>query len=248
MAINSVTNSMTQGLVAHWPLDDGVGTTARNLASKVNGTLTSGPVWTPGRFAVHPVFNGTSSYIEAADTGLPTGSSPRTISFWLRPDSSAVKSVLGYGSTGFGNMMDFLVYSGAINIHWSGNSATEMSGLTYSIGVWNHYAYTYNGSVLTGYLNGVPKNSVSATLNTVSSGSIFIGSGVFPTYKFAACSLADVKVFNRALTANEIAALFANSVYPRIWSKRLAAFLGGSTSLPDGPASTNLFRMAKWRV
>ena len=40
---------LTDGLVAHWKLDDATGTIAEDSAGSNDGTLVNGPIWTAGQ-------------------------------------------------------------------------------------------------------------------------------------------------------------------------------------------------------
>ena len=53
--------SVSGDLVAHWPLDEGSGTTAYDSAGSNDGTLMQGPVWVAGRMGGGLQLNGTST-------------------------------------------------------------------------------------------------------------------------------------------------------------------------------------------
>jgi hypothetical protein len=77
---------------------------------------------------------------------------------------------------------------------------------TLSTGVWYNITFTYNGSATRLYLNGVLNNSVAATVGAIaaSSANFIVGA----TYTVGSDpfngNLANVKLYNRALSASEI--------------------------------------------
>ena len=79
--------------------------------------------------------------------------------------------------------------------------------ITLTIGTWYHIAYTYNGSTVTGYLNGVSIGTASSSGNGSSSAGytngFFIGSA-FDSSNFLTGSADEVSIWQRALSADEV--------------------------------------------
>jgi hypothetical protein len=78
------------------------------------------------------------------------------------------------------------------------------------VGVWQHAVLTYDGARLVAYLNGVQQWSVVDTrvLSTVGQ-SVAIGNGGGVSSFSGAID--DVRLYNRALSATEVAQLYAQS-------------------------------------
>ena len=72
-------------------------------------------------------------------------------------------------------------------------------------GVWKHYAITWDGTNLLVYVNGVEKymGTVNAALQTTLTDFTIGARPIDPSYTLYA-AIAEVAVFNRALTQNEI--------------------------------------------
>ncbi|MHC4694214.1 MAG: hypothetical protein ACYS67_15840, partial [Planctomycetota bacterium] len=75
-------------LVAHWPLDEGSGTTAYDSAGGNDGTLMSGPVWVSGRMGGGLQFNGSSSYVDCGNHTSLNITSAITLALWVNTNDS----------------------------------------------------------------------------------------------------------------------------------------------------------------
>lgn len=145
---------------------------------------------------------------------------PRTIEAWVKPNSNS-----GYGlpilTGGVGGGGDFFGIAGTDGTaavgqyelyvdHW--NTTAYDSNLAVTPGEWNHVAMTYNGSSVTFYVNGVAGNTVNGSLYDYSIGTFDIGANRIggTTTKPAMNGLLDeVSFYDRALTAEEIASIYA---------------------------------------
>jgi hypothetical protein len=98
----------------------------------------------------------------------------------------------------------------------NGNKTQVLGSNQVPLNVWSHLVITYNGSVITGYVNGQQISSISAS-GTIRNNNVltctFIGnepegcsiqSGAFPFPGL----IDEVRVYNRALTDAEIKALY----------------------------------------
>jgi hypothetical protein len=157
-------------------------------------------------------FNGIDSYIDfgSSDLGL-TGGSEMTISVWVRPDTPTT-----WHSTVLASHAFYRPY--AIKTRGLGSSVTAQYILTTSsggsyinadsggiiVGSWYHIACTYDGTTASIYVDGELQNSVSTsgTLSTATQ-SIFAGANPYPNH-FYNGAIDNIKIWNRALSANEI--------------------------------------------
>jgi len=94
----------------------------------------------------------------------------------------------------------------------SGNTVVDRR-LSSSVisGTWYHLAATFDGTAVTGYLDGVEQLSVVAPTTTIRSSSIKIGTSGYSVNNFFNGTVDEVLVYNRALNASEIAALASSS-------------------------------------
>jgi hypothetical protein len=83
LALTSAANAGWPGLVAHWRLDEGTGTTAGDASGNGNnGTLQGGAKWTAGKLDGGVYLDGVDDYIEVPNVITETGS----LAFWFKPD------------------------------------------------------------------------------------------------------------------------------------------------------------------
>ncbi len=179
-------NELTSGngLIARWGLNEGTGTVASNsIGGRPNGTLTNGPLWACGKFAVNCGlwFDGTNDYVTFG-TAAGLGAQTFTIETWFlrtgtgvavstgtngvtavplvtkgspEADGSNVDEnyILGIRSSDNVLAGDFEIYQ-ACNGRPAGDN-NPIVGVTPIVnGVWYHAAFTYDGTALRLYLNG----------------------------------------------------------------------------------------------
>jgi len=90
-------------LVAHWKLDESSGTVAVDSTSNGhNGTLNGDPMWRPsgGKIGGALEFDGAGDYVEVEGYKGISGSSPRTVTAWVRTESNgSTLSIVRWGAT-----------------------------------------------------------------------------------------------------------------------------------------------------
>jgi hypothetical protein len=83
LVFNSMANAQVEGLVAHWRLDEGAGTSAGDASGNGNtGTLVGGAQWMTGKLEGAVYLDGVDDYIEVPNFLTETG----TLAFWFKPD------------------------------------------------------------------------------------------------------------------------------------------------------------------
>lgn len=254
-ALNNLT--INNGLVGYWNFDDGNGTKARDNSGNGNiGTLTnmaSGSAWTGSitsrmRFfnPTSLLFDGSDDYVQATQTGLPTGVSERSISGWIKmtSDTATVKVPFAYGNCSAGGdaFGVFLNASEVLNF-WGCGSGDFSTSASVSVNTWHHITATYDRANVRVFLDGVQVGSTTAkTLNTGTVG-MFIGNdGTLDPASYAFLGLVDdLRVYNRALSSSEVAALYAGSKSTGSGTYTLGTNLdvNGNFSLISGTLDTN---------
>lgn len=160
-------------------------------------------------------FNGVNGYVLSNNSLGITGASPRTISFWAQVNgvnSSTLATFVGYGAASQDNWFYALIFLG--NYYLSGFNNDWNTGVPATTG-WHHHVITYDGSIRRWYVDGRELGSGNAaTLNTldrpVSMGRR--GDGFNDLYLNG--SLDDVRIYSRALTADEVSAIYVNNSSP----------------------------------
>jgi hypothetical protein len=181
-------------------------------------------------------FDGASAYAQVANpVGLPVGSQPRTVTLWFKTSrnlSSDTESALfQYGSDANGLMFGLITSLNVPDKLYFFGYNYDMAGATsLASGTWYHAAATYDGNIVTLYVNGQPAGSASLPLNTVLN-----GNGLTIGYRPGGAKwqgqIDEVMLFNRALTADEVAAIYnagTNGVIHPVTRPSLSLILTGN--------------------
>jgi hypothetical protein len=231
---------LTNGLVAYYPFNGN----ANDASGKgVNGVPIGAPTLTADRFGVPDRayhFNGGTDSIYVPQVAVSTESNAiNTVSFWMKWDGSfyAPSDPAGFAFA-WGNSSGLVHYGGAINprpsppvMGLTGNRSAAIFGTYFvsnAIMDWIHVVAEFNnGDVKTGrvFTNGVAVDALfyesgfptGATMQTAATTNAFIsGYSVYPDrYRFVG-SIDDVRIYNRALSSNEVAQLYAIESGPRV--------------------------------
>jgi hypothetical protein len=202
------------------------GTNWSDLSGNGNtGTLTNGPTYSSANSG-GIVFDGVNDYISLSPTTVPLGNAARSVSMWtyLNSAGSGTRQLL-YGSGVHGtnfSAFDFEAngYENGVStkygIHWWGNGKTFSGSSTTLYNQWVHLTCTHNGGNLGPatvlYINGSlvgDLSAISQTFSTTGATTQVMGfrpqtGGDLPVNG----RIANVQVYNRALTASEVAQNF----------------------------------------
>jgi len=238
------------GLVGRWRMDEGSGTfVADDSPNGLHGTAVGGPTWVPGTQGPWALSftNGTSQYVSVPNAAPLNFTSAITLAAWIRPTQTATASILNKAtftpSTVFGYELD-LSTTGVPFVRLFNDTQAPGGGrlnatISYPTNgtTWMHVAATYDGATIKMYINGVldvTRASTSPiTTNTlpfvIGAPSDGLASRVFPG------AIDDARLYNRALTDSEIAALANLTPTHTITA---SAGTGGSIS-PSGAVVVN---------
>ncbi|WP_307204969.1 LamG-like jellyroll fold domain-containing protein [Paenibacillus harenae] len=212
---NSTEASATLPIV-QLKFDETNGTTAADATgSSWNGTLVGGPLWVAGKSGNAVDLDGTNDYV-ALPAGVVSSADNATIAAWVYLDAvSNWMRIFDFGSGTSTNM--FLTPKNAANgkirfvIKNNGSSEQIIDGTSaLAAGGWHHVAVTLNGATGTLYVDGVNVGSNSAmTLKPSNMGSTtqnWIGRSQYSD-PYLNGRVDDFRIYNKALTAGEIAVL-----------------------------------------
>ena len=201
-------NGLVRDLIGWWKFDEASGNIAYDSSGyNHHGNLFGGPVYVPGKINSALSFDGTDDYVQLPNLG---SFSSFTIEGWLKATGDSLIGSIGYNTfiDGPGSGYRRLLYStggkmlaqmGAGN-HWSTNIVPR--------GQWNHIVYVYNSqtNIAKWYINGNPD---SEFLGAISFGQpIKIGASYNLTGYMFNGLIDEVRIYNRALSAEEVLALF----------------------------------------
>ena len=216
------------GLVGYWSMNEGTGTVAGDGSGNGNqGVLTGGPTWVDGKRGKALNFDGVNDYVNAgSDASLDKiGLGARTVTAWINARS------LGEGN--FGRIIDknqggavgWLLYlcnsDSCVNGFRFNQTTTGTNNDIYdarnvlTFNKWIHVAFTYSGTVGTPAIFYIDGKSVTVSTRTTGDGSLDDDSanvatigGSTPTDRTFDGLIDEVRVYNRALSATEIQALY----------------------------------------
>jgi len=191
------------------------GTTAYDRSGMGNnGTLTGGAKVVLGKNGQGVQFDGVDDYIDTVPASDLAESATFTVSFWVKAVSTAPNKMAIAIRNAQSNGTLFAIYPADNNggrgarVYWNSTSIITESGVERS-GSWHHYLFvsrsTTNHEL---YVDGqsVGTSATSKSLpNPLSN--ITIGAW-YPTSQHFNGSLDEVRIYNRALSANEVTQLY----------------------------------------
>jgi len=249
-------NPLSRGLVCHLPFNEGSGGIVNDLSGNGNtGTLVGAAHFGPGKFGSCLDFGGDGDYVDCGDdSSLDMGSGDLSVSAWFKTITTSNDVIIGKGMSGTDSKRYVLVvlgdspYNGKVQIYLDDNSnpgSLISSADTYNDGNWHYVVGVRDGSNLRLYIDGTAETPVDiSSLGDIdSAGDCDIGTiydNALPGYaNYFNGSMDNVMIFDRALTASEIAQLYRE---PFCMFKDPAeiALLGGYQEAP--PAGIPILR------
>ena len=204
------------GLVGYWSMNEGSGSYAGDSSGNRNTGVfpggTANPTWVDGKRGKALNFDGSNDYVAItnANSTLKLTSSDGTFSAWVKPNTiSGFDGIIG---NNFGSGWWFILNAGKIAFWAATDAAVYDSNTVVPNGQWTHILVTYNNASKTAtfYKNGVFDGS-QVTANTIGNGgtTFYIGNDGRDGAGYPFDGLIDeVRIYNRALTAAEIQALY----------------------------------------
>jgi glucose/arabinose dehydrogenase/chitodextrinase len=198
----------SSGLVAAWGMNEGTGTAVSDLSGNANTGTASGATWTTGRYGQALAFDGVDDVVVVPDSSSLDLSTGMTLEAWVYPTTTLVswkailqKQVDAYflnGNTSNNRPGVGGTFSGACCTLIEGQGALPLNQ-------WTHVAGTYDGAQLRLYVNGVQVASQARTGSLeVNAFPLRIGGNTYST-EFFPGRIDEVRIYNRALSAAEIA-------------------------------------------
>jgi hypothetical protein len=206
---------LAQGLVGWWNFDGKTISGTRVFEASGNdsyGTMTSGPRLVNGKLGQGMEFDGSNDYVEIGDPSSVKITGDITISAWVYHNSA--QTTEGRIVSKWDPSMQYVMtindddtltcttYDGTIDIAISTAAVTNNT--------WVHLSCVKNGSTITAHINGVAYGTVQGGPTTQSTSPLKIGAGrdtgsVLLPFQG---QIDDVRVYNRALSADEIKRLY----------------------------------------
>lgn len=235
------------GLAGYWPFNEIAGLTARDKSGYgADGTLTNmaaeDHVSGQMLFGNALDFDGTDDYVTIPDASQLDITAAITLSAWVKPSSNpAWAVVISKGTSTSWNSNNYVLglQGGRVDFRWNGKGTVLVdAGDALTVGVWQHIlavAEAGTTDALKVYINGVLKKQGNRSGDpTTNSQALRIGSDN-GTDNFAG-QIDEVRIYNRAVAAEEIAALA--SVIPFSLLKSVTVDPSGAGPTPSVVAGT----------
>ncbi|KKN70111.1 hypothetical protein LCGC14_0434360 [marine sediment metagenome] len=210
-----------KGLVGLWLMNEGSGNIVQDLSRNGNiGTLSAGTNFDVGKFGSALSFGGAASgdYVSIG-AGSSLGMNNLTIIAWVKPtDATGLEGIITRGINSTTSIIYYLgLSSNDLNliVSNSGSSQNVSVSLNKIVGnVWQQVVATVDDLSFIGYVNGIKDLTVGRTVGPLGDG-ITATTGLIGELGTADRrpfnGLIDhVMIYNRALSASEIAQLYRN--------------------------------------
>ncbi|MHC4367240.1 MAG: LamG-like jellyroll fold domain-containing protein [Planctomycetota bacterium] len=206
----------TGSLIGWWKLDDGSGDVAADAgAGGLDGTLLGDPAWTDGIAGKALQFDGDGDYVDLSNHPDFDITGRITVSAWIKVDAfdKPYQTIISKGDTSWRlqrsagtDTLEFGCMGVPVpnNPVWGGiYGKTNVND-----GQWHHALGTYDGSTISLYVDGDLDVSVEAPGSIKTNDKpVYIGENSEKPGRFWNGLIDDVRVYNYALSADEIATL-----------------------------------------
>ena len=215
---NTVPPPPTDHLALAYAFDETGGTTTADASGNGNTGTLHGATFATGRNGNALAFDGTGDYAEAPNSqSLDIGGAGLTITFWalINSTSTGVDYVM-VGKPWYATAMIPPYYQYGVEYSNGSNKTVDFffgdpSGSLHgpfrmrsTPGVWTHVAYSYDGSLVRGYLDGVEMLS-TPDMSSIEQRHNSLRLGVDGAYQqFFNGMLDDLRIYGRALTQSEV--------------------------------------------
>lgn len=204
---------VTSGLQADYDVSSYTsGTSLVDIKNGINTTLTNSPTYTStsGKYLT---FNGSNQYGITNNLASKVTGNTVTLMAWVYPTGNGViVTELGQGTPSSGWHDSQIEITGGNTLRvgiWNSNSVTLNTSIT--LNTWHLVGFTYDGTTLTGYKDGVSFGSVvtARTAPQQNGNGLYYGVGLSETTNlgsgaYGAFRLGDFQVFDRGITADEV--------------------------------------------
>jgi hypothetical protein len=220
----TVNNNTSLGLVAAYGFNEGAGTTLADQTGTGHTGTISGATWTAqGRFGSALTFDGVNDWVTVNDANDLDFTTAFTLEAWVFPTTSGSGSWRNVVIKERAGGEVYNLYANADTnapVMYGVPAATPSQPLdarattSLVLNTWSHLAATYDGTTLRLYVNGglVGSRAVASPLLTSTGVLRFGGNNVWG--EFFAGRIDEVRIYNRALTVDQIQADMNAAVQP----------------------------------
>jgi len=202
---------LSRGLVACWLMNEGSGNRIQDISGNGNhGVLTGGPLWRPGPRGVALALDGLDDRVLLSNPAIASGNAFSIVT-WIYIRGAGFTGANNYSTiigNSYYNRLLVAIFSGApVRLLAQMGAGNHLSG-NFSIGKNESFlvAYVYDGTNAQWYING---NSSGAPYPCIIGLNANQRLGSFDGANYFLYGRQDeLRIYNRALTAQEIAQLY----------------------------------------
>jgi len=217
-------DTFTRGLVGYWSFDEGIGQTAYDASNYSNdGTLgstsgvdTNDPKWTSnfesqtsnsGPSGTALDFDGTDDYVDCGNDVSLNITDAITIAAWIKPaTTSGVHFIMSKRNAW--NINNIELYEngdGVIFIIHDGSNNDDIAvASVLTADTWSHIVATFDRSYMRIYVDGVEEGTPEARPEAILTNADSLIIGAHKTGQRFNGAIDEVRIYNRALSADEI--------------------------------------------
>jgi hypothetical protein len=244
---------LSLGLVGAWPFYEGSGLTVSDLSGKRNnGTFTNGPTWVGGLHGSAVKLTAASSqYIDCGNNPSLQITGAITISVWINYTTLISSQIVAKDNDTGGRAyaFDYDLIGGNLRFYVNGGSSLVQFGITPTVGQWYHLTASFIPSgAMALYVNGLVVATATAGDASIPSATTNcrIGARAYTGFQgYNNAAFGSVQIWNRALSAGEVAQLYFDSFSIYRPKRRVPWFTQASTGAqnlaPSLLTNTNTF-------
>ena len=198
-----------KGCVGAWNPGLGVsGLTLRdNSGFKNNGVLTNGPTWAANQGKYAMSFDGTDDYVDFGANNVLNCTVSLAISMWAKRNGTSGGSYHAWVQRFSGATVGYQLYvNNSDNIVRLYTNTVLASSYAMSDTKWHHLCVTNSNSTTSFFIDGIPYGSGSQSLVDVTTATVK-NFGIFPGQGFTNGFMDDARIYDRALSPQEIRTL-----------------------------------------
>jgi Concanavalin A-like lectin/glucanases superfamily/F5/8 type C domain/Bacterial Ig-like domain len=207
-AAGVATADITSGLLVYWPFDEGAGSIVLDATGNGHdGTFNGAPQWVDGKYGKALHFDGVDDYITHALPGDQTYDA-FTISVWVKIDGITQADLAGVfasrypgGATGAGFQIDVAAATRVYQVRPNGGDGVFGDATA----DWVHLALVCEGTSAQLYYQNVLTSSTTLVSGLFNEFTIGVNRA---RNRFLAATVDEFRVYTRALTTQDIVALY----------------------------------------
>jgi len=207
---------ISQGLVMALCMLEGAGNRTYDLTHNGNdGVFQSGPLWKPGRNGTAISFDGVNDYVDCGNDVSLNPTTALTMAAWIKSTGNAESDarIVAKRARDAAYEMMLITATGRIQIYiktpLGGTSVNSISSV--NDGEWHFIAVTRDEAVVKIYIDGMLDVTSNCDTGSVANKSnLYIGRYPGGAIRYFNGIIDDVRIWNRALSAQEVQDLYTN--------------------------------------